>query len=129
MQERWQARCRELKDWVTHTGALPRKRDQLACGFLIGEWLSKQRTKLRNSRLETAQLHELDVAAPGWQDGIPADQENMNKCPSILELKRNDAFLETLSKVAAFIDTHKRFPVPSYEPAEHQCFLFSRIIG
>ena len=124
MQERWQARCSELKDWVTHAGALPRISDQLACGFSIGYWLRRQRNKLRNSRLETAEIHELDVAAPGWRDGIPADQENMKKCPSILELERKDAFLETMSEIAAFIDTHDRFPATKSEPAERRLAWF-----
>ena len=124
LQERWQARCSELKDWVTHAGALPRTSDQLACGFLIGWWLSRQRKKLRNSRLETAQLHELDVAAPGWRDGIHADQESNKKHPSIVELAREDAFLETLSEVAAFIDTHDRFPVSEVEPDERRLVNF-----
>ena len=125
MQERWQARCSELKDWViTHAGALPRNSDRLACGFFIGAWLCQQRKKLQNSRLETAQLHELDVAAPGWRDGIPADQESMKKCPSILELERKDAFLETMREVSAFIDTHDRFPASKSEPAERRLAAF-----
>ena len=70
--------------------------------------------------LETAELHELDVAAPGWRDGIPADLENMKKHPSILELEQKDALLETLNEVAAFIDTHDCLPASLLEPAERR---------
>ena len=62
----------------------------------------------------------LDVAAPGWRDGIPVDRENLKKYPSITELEQKDAFLEALSALKAFISTHNRFPVRSTLRSEHE---------
>ena len=120
LQERWQSRCSELQDWViTHAGALPTRSDQLACGFEIGKWLWIQKCKLHNLRLQTAQIHELDVAAPGWRDGS-VDRDNLKKYPSITELKQKDAFLESLSALNAFMSTHYRFPARSTSRSEHE---------
>ena len=79
-----------------------------------------QKCKLLNLRLQTDQIHELDVAAPGWRDGS-VDRENLKKYPSINELEQKDAFLASLSALNAFMSTHNRFPAQSSSRSEHEC--------
>ena len=123
LQERWRTRCQDLGDWVaSHDGALPPSQVQLPCGFCIGHWLKAQKRKLRNSRLAADLVHELDLAAPGWRSDIdtPPEVEHVRTLPSPQELEREDAFVDRMEDVAAYVDAHDRFPRNRSDPVERQ---------
>ena len=129
MQVRWRSRCQDLQDWVTnHDGALPNCHVQLPGGFWIGPWLNKQRKKLRESRLAADLVSKLDVAAPGWRIDVSVDPERVKTRSSPQRLDSEQAFMEGMNAVAAFVETHNRFPRGGSDSTEVRLALWIRSI-
>ena len=89
---------------------MPKASAVTPCGFRIGTWLSAQKRKLGQSRLESHQIKALDDAAPRWRDDIPVDPTNLKKALNPREREWDEAFLEMLSSTTAFVNDHDRFP-------------------
>ncbi|MGK3708631.1 helicase associated domain-containing protein [Arthrobacter sp. IK3] len=69
---KWSERARELRRHVDATGSLPTSRTKDPEAYRCYTWLAFQRKKLRQGRLDAAQLAELDGLVPGWR-GRSAD--------------------------------------------------------
>ena len=89
---------------------MPTEDNKLPCGFSIGTWLTRQRTQLRNQRLEGDQICALDNAAPGWRSSIDLSPEGLHKRPTAIELERDEKFTAGLRQAAAYFAEHGRFP-------------------
>lgn len=95
----WDESFAKLQRWVARTGTATPTASDTVDGFMVGRWVTKQRSRIREGTLRQDRIDRLR-ALPGWVDDYRAE---------VYDAAWEEAFLH----LVAFVERHGRQPMAS----------------